>query len=129
MKEDLYTHVLKGLQNAIERSTALALAGKTDIQPSTIGRWTTGERGGKTLIPFFKLLEAVNAKVVFPEDIDADFSMDIQEKNKEIERLTMELEKACEERTLWKGKAQAYKEMMEEYITSCTTKENSLPHE
>ena len=116
MKEDLYTHVLKGLQNAIERSTALALAGKTDIQPSTIGRWATGERGGKTLIPFFKLLEAVNAKIVFPEDIDADFSMDIQEKNKEIERLTRELEKVCEEGTLWKGKAQAYKEMMDEHL-------------
>lgn len=93
MKEDLYTHVLKGLQNAIERSTALALAGKTDIQPSTIGRWATGERGGKTLIPFFKLLEAVNAKVVFPEDVDADFSQDLAEKTEEIRRLRQELEK------------------------------------
>ena len=36
--------------------------------------------------------------------------------NKEIERLTRELEKVCEERTLWKGKAQAYKEMMDEHL-------------
>ncbi len=42
--------------------------------------------------------------------------MDIEEKNKEIERLTRELEKVCEERTLWKGKAQAYKEMMDEHL-------------
>jgi hypothetical protein len=124
MKEDLYTHVLKGLQNAIERSTALALAEKTNIQPSTIGRWATRARGVKTLIPFFKLLEAVNAKVVFPEDVDADFSQDLAEKTEEIRRLRQELEKKAEEKFILEGRLRAYKEMMEEYRERLEAKEN-----
>lgn len=124
MKEDLYTHVLKGLQNAIERSTALALAEKTNIQPSTIGRRATRARGVKTLIPFFKLLEAVNAKVVFPEDVDADFSQDLAEKTEEIRRLRQELEKKAEEKFILEGRLRAYKEMMEEYRERLEAKEN-----
>lgn len=124
MKTKLYTHVINGLSKAIERSTALSLAERSGIESSTIGRWLKGERGSRSLIPFFSVLEEIGAKIIFPEDIDTDFSQDLAEKTEEIRRLRQELEKKAEEKFILEGRVRAYKEMMEEYRERLDAKEN-----
>ena len=124
MKIDNYSHVLEGLNNAKERVGSMAaLARLANVDPTNLTRWMTGARS-PTLKVLSEILDVIGARIVFPEDVDADFSQDLAEKTEEIRRLRQELEKKAEEKFILEGRLRAYKEMMEEYRERLEAKEN-----
>ena len=124
MKIDNYSHVLEGLNNAKERVGSMAaLARLANVDPTNLTRWMTGARS-PSLKVLSEILEVIGARIVFPEDVDADFSQDLAEKTEEIRRLRQELEKKAEEKFILEGRLRAYKEMMEEYRERLEAKEN-----
>ena len=124
MKIDNYSHVLEGLNNAKERVGSMAaLARLANVEPTNLTRWMTGARS-PSLKVLSEILDVIGARIVFPEDVDADFSQDLAEKTEEIRRLRQELEKKAEEKFILEGRLRAYKEMMEEYRERLEAKEN-----
>jgi transcriptional regulator with XRE-family HTH domain len=124
MKIDNYSHVLEGLNNAKERVGSMAaLARLANVDPTNLTRWMTGARS-PSLKVLSEILDVIGARIVFPEDVDADFSQDLAEKTEEIRRLRQELEKKAEEKFILEGRLRAYKEMMEEYRERLEAKEN-----
>lgn len=124
MKIDNYSHVLEGLNNAKERVGSMAaLARLANVDPTNLTRWMTGARS-PSLKVLSEILDVIGARIVFPEDVDADFSQDLAEKTEEIRRLRQELEKKAEEKFILEGRLLAYKEMMEEYRERLEAKEN-----
>ena len=124
MKIDNYSHVLEGLNNAKERVGSMAaLARLANVDPTNLTRWMTGARS-PSLKVLSEILDVIGARIVFPEDVDADFSQDLAEKTEEIRRLRHELEKKAEEKFILEGRLRAYKEMMEEYRERLEAKEN-----
>ena len=124
MKIDNYSHVLEGLNNAKERVGSMAaLARLANVDPTNLTRWMTGARS-PSLKVLSEILDVIGARIVFPEDVDADFSQDLAEKTEEIGRLRQELEKKAEEKFILEGRLRAYKEMMEEYRERLEAKEN-----
>ena len=123
-KIDNYSHVLEGLNNAKERVGSMAaLARLANVDPTNLTRWMTGARS-PSLKVLSEILDVIGARIVFPEDVDADFSQDLAEKTEEIRRLRQELEKKAEEKFILEGRLRAYKEMMEEYRERLEAKEN-----
>ena len=124
MKIDNYSHVLEGLNNAKERVGSMAaLARLANVDPTNLTRWMTGARS-PSLKVLSEILDVIGARIVFPEDVDADFSQDLAEKTEEIRRLRQELEKKAEEKFILEGRLRAYKDMMEEYRERLEAKEN-----
>lgn len=124
IKIDNYSHVLEGLNNAKERVGSMAaLARLANVDPTNLTRWMTGARS-PSLKVLSEILDVIGARIVFPEDVDADFSQDLAEKTEEIRRLRQELEKKAEEKFILEGRLRAYKEMMEEYRERLEAKEN-----
>ena len=124
MKIDNYSHVLEGLNNAKERVGSMAaLARLANVDPTNLTIWMTGARS-PSLKVLSEILDVIGARIVFPEDVDADFSQDLAEKMEEIRRLRQELEKKAEEKFILEGRLRAYKEMMEEYRERLEAKEN-----
>lgn len=126
MKETVYEHILAGLERGAQRYGSLyRLSTDAGMAKMSVYRWIKGDRGEEgTLAKFATVLELLGARVVFPEDVDADFSQDLTEKTEEIRRLRQELEKKSEEKFILEGKLQAYKELMEGYQEKLAAKEN-----
>ena len=124
MKIDNYFHVREARNNAKERVGSMAaLARLANVDPTNLTRWMTGARS-PSLKVLSEILDVIGARIVFPEDVDADFSQDLAEKTEEIRRLRQELEKKAEEKFILEGRLRAYKEMMEEYRERLEAKEN-----
>lgn len=126
MKETLYEHILAGLERgALRYGSLYKLSTDAGMGKMSVYRWVKGDRGEEgTLAKLATVLEMLGARIVFPEDVDADFSQDLAEKTEEIRRLRQELEKKAEEKFILEGRLRAYKEMMEEYRERLEAKEN-----
>lgn len=114
MKTDNYSHILNGLNNAKDRIGSMAgLARIAQVDPTNLTRWMTGKRS-PSLKVLAEVLDCIGARVVFPEDVDADFSQDISDKNKEITDLNEALERCNNEKMILLGKIELLKEQLSE---------------
>ena len=94
MNENMYERIMRNLKTILQdRGKQAELSTMTGIAAPNLSRWCTGERNNPTIKNVSAVFEVLGVKVIFPWEVEADFSKDIDKKNKRIYELEKSMEK------------------------------------
>nr|DAH74819.1 MAG TPA: antidote protein [Caudoviricetes sp.] len=104
MNENMYERIMRNLKMILQdRGKQAELSAITGIAAPNLSRWYTGERNNPTLKNVGAVFDAVGVKVIFPWEVEGDFSKDIDAKNKRIHELEISMEKLSQENLRLEG--------------------------